>query len=225
MITSFAKYALAAATLCTAGGLGAIAAQAPASADGFAATYTCNVPMLGARTAVLQGWLGSPGQTAVNRPTGFRLHISRLDLGAPVALDSWSATAWVRVGGAERSAFRMTGSGGYVPAGQPITGDLSGDWSPDRPGTDVLSVGNLILTATTPMTGPVTAHCVPNGPAPAAETLSVLPWHHHGWSGPIVPPYHQGWDRPYRPGWQQPVVLPRPTGWDRLVAVPRRPQH
>jgi hypothetical protein len=213
MITSFGKYALAAATLCAAGGLGAIAAQAPASADGFATTYTCNVPMLGARNAVLEGWLGSPGRTVVGRPTGFRLHISRLDLGTPVALDSWSAAAWVRVGGAERSAFRMTGSGGYVPAGQPITGDLTGDWTPDRPGTDLMSVGRFSITATTPMTGPVTAHCAANGPAPVAETLAVLP------------PYHLGWDRPYRPGWQRPVLLPRPAGWDRLVAVPRHPQH
>jgi hypothetical protein len=215
MITSFGKYAVATAALVSAGGLGAIAAQAPAWAGGFSTTYTCNVPMLGSRTAVLDGWLTSPGQTAVSRPTGFRLHISSLNMRTPIALHSWSASAWVTVGGAENSAFRMTGSGGYVPAGQPISGDLTGDWSPAVGGTDLLSVGRIKITATTAMTGPVTAHCVANEPGPVAETLSVQPSYYPGWSGPIAPPYQPGWARPYHPDWNRPIGPPHHIGWDR----------
>jgi hypothetical protein len=207
MIKTLAGYALTGATLVTGGGLALVAAQAPAYADRFSTVYSCDVPMLGSGAVVLDGRLSSPGQTAVTRPTGVRLHLSRLGAGAPVPIDSWSASAWINVGGAENSAFRVTGSGGYVPVGQPIRGDLTGDWTPAVSGTHVLTVGRLKITMTGPAIGTVTARCVPND-RPVAETLAVLPSYYPGWSGPIVPPY-AGSARPvapYRPGWVGPMA-------------------
>ncbi|WP_329237909.1 hypothetical protein OG417_34900 [Actinoallomurus sp. NBC_01490] len=207
MIRSLAGYAVTAATLVTGGGLALVAAQAPAYAGGFSTVYSCDVPMLGSTTVVLDGWLSSPGQTAVTRPTGVRLHLSRLAVNAPVPIGSWSASAWINVGGAENTAFRVAGAGGYVPVGQPIRGDLTGDWTPAVGGTDTLSVGRLKITTNSPAIGTVTARCVPNDQS-AAETLAVLPSYHPGWSGPIVPPY-AGWARPvapYRPSWRGPLA-------------------
>jgi hypothetical protein len=219
MKMSFAKYAVAATTLVAGGGLGAVAAQAPAYAGGFSTTYTCDVPMLGSSTLALAGWLTSPGQAAVSRPTGFQLHISSLNFSAPVPIDSWNASAWITVGGSENAAFRVAGSGGYVPPGQPLTGDLAGEWAPTTTGTHLLSVGRLRITASTAATGMVTARCTPTEPRPVAETMTVLPSYEPGWSGPIVPPY-AGWTPPvvYRPGWHRPpivVVPPRHIGWTR----------
>jgi hypothetical protein len=211
MIKSLAKYTVTAATLVTGGGLGVLAAQAPAHAGGISAVFSCDVPMLGSNTVVLDGWLSSPGQTAVSRPTGFRLHLSRLDVSAPAPIDSWNASAWINVGGAESGAFRVAGSGGYVPVGQPITGDLTGDWVPGVTGNDLLSVGRIKITVSSPATGTVTARCMPND-RPVAETLAVLPSYYPGWSGPVAPPY-AGWNRPIvvvpprHPGWNPPIVV------------------
>lgn len=202
MITSIGKHAVAAATVMAVGGLGAVAVQAAgrsaARAAGFSTTYTCTGPMLGRRSAVLEGWLTSPGQTAVNQPVGFRLHISSLDLGAPYAFGSWTASARVRVGGAENSAFRVTGSGGYVPIGQPLSGDLSGEWAPAANGPHDLRLGGIAISAST-LAGPLTAYCAATEPRPVAETLSVFPVYQTGWSEPGAPPY--GVVVPYRPGW------------------------
>jgi hypothetical protein len=216
MITSIGKHAMAAATVMAVGGLGAIAVQAAgqatARAAGFSTTYTCSGPMLGTRSAVLEGWLSSPGQTAVNQPVGFRLHISSLGLGAPYPLGSWSASARIRVGGAENSAFRVTGSGGYVPVGQPLSGDLSGEWVPAANGPHDLSVGGIAINANTPG-GSLTAYCAATEPRPVAETLSVFPVYQTGWSEPDAPPY--GAVVPYRPGWNRyhHGGWYRPGGW------------
>jgi hypothetical protein len=224
MITSIGKHAVAAATVMAVGGLGAIAVQAAgqatAQAAGFSTAYTCSGPMLGTRTAVLDGWLTSPGQTAVNQPVGFQLHISSLSLGAPYAIGSWSASARVRVGGAENSAFRLTGSGGFVPVGQPLSGDLSGEWTPTANGSDVLSVGRIEISANT-SAGTLTAYCGATEPRPVAETLSVFPVYQPGWNEPAAPPYDDvvpyrpGWNRP---GWNRPIVIAPPYhhgGWGR----------
>ena len=212
MITSIGKHAVAAATVMAVGGLGAIAVQAAgqatARAAGFSTTYTCAGPLLGTRSAVLDGWLGSPGQTAVNQPVGFRLHISSLGLGAPYPLASWNATARVRVGGAEISAFRVAGSGGYVPIGQPLSGDLSGEWAPSANGPHDLTLGGITISANTPA-GTLTAHCAANEPRPVAETLSVFPVYQTEWS-PDAPPYDVA--VPYRPGWNR-HGWARPGGW------------
>lgn len=209
MITSISTVAVAAVV--AAGGLGAVAAQAPARAAGFSATYTCTVPMVGSRTAVLNGWLASPEHTRAGRPTGFQLHISSLSVGAPIAVDSWSASAWVDVSGSENSSFQLTGSGGFVPAGQTLSGDLSGDWTPSVRGPHVLSVTGFTINANTPAAGNVTAECVANEPRPVAATLMVHTGYEPGWDQPVVSPYPVGWAgpvAPYRPGWHRPIVLP-----------------
>jgi hypothetical protein len=215
MITFLGRHALVAATI--AGGL-TCAAQAPANASGFSATYTCDVPGLGPRTVGIDGWLTSPGRTVAATTAAFRLHIASMSLSAPIPVDSWSATAWINVSGAENASFQVSGAGGFVPVGQPITGDLTGDWTPSAGGTDLLSVGGVAVSATTRMTGNVTVQCTPNEPRPVAETLTVdppvpydpgypgypPPYYPGGWRPPIVvaPPYHPG--GPHHPGWGHP---------------------
>jgi hypothetical protein len=225
MITSFGKHAAAAAAALAFGGIGAVAAQgvageAAAHAAGFSTAYTCSGPLLGTRTAVLDGWLTSPGQSAVNQNASFQLHISSLSLGAPYPLGSWSASARIGVGGVENTAFRVTGGGGFVAPGQALSGDLSGDWAPSVTGAHVLNVGGITVSANTPM-GNLTAYCAVAGPRPVAETLSVFPVYQPGWSEPAVPPYNVV--VPYRPGWNgrawhRPSVVPprheRHGGWD-----------
>jgi hypothetical protein len=209
MITSFGKYAVAVAAALSAGGLATAAAQTPARAAGFTSTYTCTVPMVGSQTAVLNGWLSSPEHAGVGRPTGFQLHISSLSVDTPIAIDSWSASAWVDVSGSENSSFQMTGSGGFVAAGQPLSGDLSGDWAPSVRGPHVLSISGLTITANTPVTGNVTAQCTANEPRPVAATLMAHNGGYYpGWDNPVAAPYPVGWAGPYRPGWHRPIVLP-----------------
>ncbi|GAB2805327.1 hypothetical protein GCM10027176_07820 [Actinoallomurus bryophytorum] len=209
MITSFGKYAVAVAAALSAGGLATVAAPAPARAAGFTSAYTCTVPMLGSQTAVLNGWLSSPEHMGVGRPAGFQLHIASLSVSTPIAIDSWTASAWVDVSGTESSSFQLTGSGGFVAAGQPLSGDLSGDWAPSVRGPHVLSVSGLTITANTPATGDVTAECTANEPRPVAATLMAHNGGYYpGWNSPVVAPYPVGWAGPYRPGWHRPIVLP-----------------
>jgi hypothetical protein len=208
MITSLARYAVATATVVALSGLSVTVARRPARAAGFSADYTCAVPMLGSRTVTLDGWLTSPGQLAINGSGGFQLHISRLGLGAPVAIGSWTASAWIDVRGAEGTSFQVTGSGGFIPAGQPLSGDLTGDWAPAVSGTDLLSVSSITISVNTAAAGNVMAQCVPNEPRPVAETLTVLPPYSSGWAYPVAPPYHSGWGYPVAPphhhGWGRP---------------------
>ena len=211
MITSLGKHAVAAATVVALGGLNVIAAT-PAQAAGFSAAYTCTVPVLGPRGVVLNGWLTSPGQTAVNRPTGFQLRISSLNLNSPVAIDSWSASAWIDVSGAESASFQLTGSGGFVQARQPISGDLIGNWAPGLQGTDLLSVSSITISANTATAGTITAQCVPNEARQAGETLTVFPPYAAGGNRPHAAPYHRGWNRPHHPGWHRPGGPPRHDG-------------
>jgi hypothetical protein len=233
MITLLGKHAVAAATVVAFGGLNAVATQTPAHASGFTAAYTCTVPVLGSRIVVLDGQLSSPGQTAVNSPAGFQLNIARLSLGSPVAIDSWYASAWIDVTGAESTSFQLTGSGGFVPAQQPISGSLIGEWAPTAHGTDLLSVSSITISANTAVTGNVAVQCVPYAPRPVAETLTVLPLYNTGWSRPIGPPHqhhHGGWSRPIGPpyhhhhgGWSRPIGPPYPHGGSRPVILPRHP--
>ncbi|GAB2800450.1 hypothetical protein GCM10027176_00580 [Actinoallomurus bryophytorum] len=215
MTTSFGKYAVTASAVFALGGLSAITAQAPAQASGFSAAYTCNISNLGQVPAVLNGWLSSPG-TAFNGPASFRLHISSLNLQSPIPIDSWSATAWINVGGAENTTFQVAGGGGSVPAQGALAGDLVGDWAPVMGGTDFLRVGGLEITANSAEAGSVPVQCVPNG-APVAEVLRVASPYHGRWIRPAVPIFHiGGWYRPgmtlHRPVWIHPG---RPGGWNR----------
>jgi hypothetical protein len=232
MITLLGKHAVTVTTALAIGGLGAVAAQAPAQASGFSAAYTCNISNLGQTQAVLNGWLTSPG-TTFSGPARFRLHISSLNLQAPLPIDSWSATAWINVGGAENTTFQVSGGGGPVPAQGVIAGDLVGDWAPYMGGTDLLSVGGIELTANSAEAGSVPVQCVPNG-STVAEVLRVASPYHGGWNRPAVPIFHIGgwyhpgmalhrpvWIRPGRPGWNRPGWN-RPGGWNRPV-VPVHP--
>jgi len=234
MITSLGKHAMTVTTVVAIGGLSAVAVQAPAHASAFSAAYTCNISNLGQVPAVLNGWLASPG-TTFSGPARFRLHISSLNLQAPVPIDSWSATAWINVRGAENTTFQVAGSGGPVPAQGALAGDLVGDWAPVMGGTDLLSVGGLELTANSSMAGSVPVQCVPNG-SPVAEVLRVASPYHGRWIRPAVPIFHVGgwyhpgmalhrpvWIRPGHPGgWNHPGYPPHPGGWNR-PGVPIHP--
>jgi hypothetical protein len=203
MITSFGKQAVVAATVAAFGGLGVAVAHTPARASGFSTAYSCTLPLLGSRAAILDGWLTSPGQTAVNGTAAFRLHIARLTLNSPVPIDSWNASASIGVRGAESSSFRVSGSGGFVPARQPLSGDLIGDWTPSQRGTDLLSVNSITVSANTTTTGTITAQCVPNEARQASETLTVFTPYAGGRGRPHSAPYHRGWNRPHHPGWNR----------------------
>jgi hypothetical protein len=203
MIMSFGKRALAAATVAAFGGLGVAVAHTPARASGFSTAYSCTLPLLGSRAAILDGWLTSPGQTAVNGTAAFRLHIARLTLNSPVPIESWNASASIGVRGAENSSFRVSGSGGFVPARQPLSGDLIGDWTPSQRGTDLLSVNSITVSANTTTTGTITAQCVPNEARQASETMTVFTPYAGGRGRPHSAPYHRSWNRPHHPGWHR----------------------
>jgi hypothetical protein len=174
MSESLGKHAMAAATVVALGGLSAVAVQAPAHAADFSAAYTCDVPMLGRKTATINGTLiASPNPATVNRKTHFRLQIPNLSLHSPVTIKSWSATAGIGVSGAETAWFQLTGSGGSVLFRQPITGDLTGDWTPMARGIDRFRGGNVTIRLNVLFLGTHTVSCVPKGPRPVAETLRV----------------------------------------------------
>jgi hypothetical protein len=217
MITSIGKHAVTVTTVFAVGGLSAIAARTPAQASGFSAAYTCNISNLGQTPAVLNGWLTSPG-TTFSGPARFQLHISSLNLQSPIPVDSWSATAWINVGGAENTTFQVSGSGGSLPAQGTIAGDLVGDWAPAMAGTDLLSVGGIEITANSAEAGSVPVQCVPNG-STVAEVLRVASPFHGRWIHPAVPIFHiGGWYRPgmtlHRPVWIRPGRPVRPGGWN-----------
>jgi hypothetical protein len=170
MIRSFAKRVAIASTL---GALGAIALQVPAHASDFSADYTCTLPLQGAQTVTITGSLtASPNPSTVNTSTGFTLHFTS-SLSSPVDINSWNATADVDGSGAETATFQLTGGGGAVPANQPISGDLTGAWTPTAAGTDQFQGGNVTINANVALLGDITVPCTPNDPRPVAETLTV----------------------------------------------------
>jgi len=178
MIKSIGTHAMAATAVIALAGAGAVAAQTPARAAGFAAAYTCSVPVLGARPVVIRGELtAAPGRASVGQPVQFRLHISSLSLQAPLTIDSWTAVAGIDVSGGQAAAFRMAGSGGPVAPRRPITGDLYGSWTPRARGIDRFRGGNVSVTARISRLGIFTASCVPNGPRPVLESVAVAQYH------------------------------------------------
>ena len=173
MIRSLARRIAAASAVATLGVLGAIATQAPAHASDFSAAYTCTFPLQGDQAVTITGSLtASPNPSTVNTPTHFQLNFST-DLTSPVDINSWSATADIDATGAETATFQMTGSGGAVPANQPISGELAGDWTPTAAGTDQFQGGNITINANVALLGDVTVPCTPSDPRPVAETLTV----------------------------------------------------
>ncbi|MFB9830920.1 hypothetical protein [Actinoallomurus acaciae] len=228
MIKSLGRRAVTVTTALAVGGLGVVVGQVPAQASAFTAAFTCNIGNLGQTAAVLSGWLASPG-TTFSGPARFRLHISSLNLQAPLPISSWSGTAWINVRGAEHSTFQVTGFGGAVPAQGALAGEMVGDWAPAIGGTDLLSVGGIELTANSAEAGNVPVQCVPNDAA-VAEVLNVASPYQGTWVRPAVPLFHIGgwyhrgmalhrpvWARPGRPGWNRPVIPVRPGGWNRPV--------
>ncbi|MDN3359746.1 hypothetical protein [Actinomadura sp. DC4] len=174
MIGSLARRAAAASSVLALGGLGALALQAPAHASSFSASYTCNIPLSGSQAVTISGTLtASPSPSTTGTSTHFALHISNLSLSSPVAINSWTATAGIDVTGAQTASFQVSGSGGRVPANQPITGDLAGNWTPTVAGTDQFQGGNVTVKASVPLLGTLTVPCTPNAPRPVAETLTV----------------------------------------------------
>jgi hypothetical protein len=172
MMKSLGKHALAAALTVTLGNFAAV--EAHARAAGFSAGYTCRVPVLGTRSVTINGMLtASPSPTTTDTPTRFRLHITSPSLRSPVPIGSWSATARIEVTGAQTASFRLTGSGGLVPAHQPITADVSGVWTPRARGTDRMRGGAVTIKANIPRLGNVTVPCVPKHPRPVVATLAV----------------------------------------------------
>jgi hypothetical protein len=176
MIKSIGKHAMATATVIALAGTGAVAVQESARASDFSAAYTCTVPVLGARSVVINGTLTTlTNRVVVGQPVRFQLHIARLSLQTPVAIDSWTAVAGIDVTGAQAASFRMAGSGGPVAPHQPISGDLFGSWVPRARGVDRFRGGAVSITARVARVGVLTATCLPNTPRPVMETLMVLP--------------------------------------------------
>ena len=174
MTRSLARRVAAASTVLALGGLATAALQAPARASDFSAAYTCDIPLSGSQTVTITGTLtASPNPSTVGTSTHFALHISNLSLSSPVAINSWSATAALDVTGAQSASFSVSGRGGSVPANQPITGDLAGDWTPTAAGTDQVQGGNVTVKASGSLLGTLTIPSTPNSPRPVAETLTV----------------------------------------------------
>jgi hypothetical protein len=164
-------FASAAAAL---GGLGALVAQSPALAADFSAAYTCTAPVLGTQHVTIDGSLtASPNPATAGQPVQFALHLAQISLRAPVTINSWTMTVDLTVTGAETAQFPVTGSGGKVSANQPITGDLSGTWTPTVAGTDELRGGDVTVHANVFLLGNVTVACTPDDPRPVGETLTV----------------------------------------------------
>lgn len=178
MIKSIGKHAMAATTVIALGGSLAVATQEAAQASTFSAAYTCTVPVLGARPVTIYGSLTASSERAgVGQPIRFHLHIARLSLQSPVAIDSWTAVAGIEVSGAQSTAFRMAGSGGALAPREPVSGDLFASWTPRARGVDRFRGGNVIISAKVARLGLLTASCQPNAPRPVMETVGVLAAH------------------------------------------------
>lgn len=178
MTKSIGKHVMAATAVIMLGGAMAVATPASAQGPAFSASYTCTVPVLGARPVTIYGSLtATPDRAAVGQPIRVRLHISRLSLQSPVAIDSWTAVAGIEVSGAQSASFRVAGSGGALMPRQPISGDLFGSWTPRARGVDRFRGGNVVITARVARLGLLTASCLPSPPRPVLETVSVLTAH------------------------------------------------
>ncbi|MCW2864288.1 MAG: hypothetical protein JWP48_5996 [Actinoallomurus sp.] len=175
MIKSIGRHTMAAATVIALGGAGGVASQGPARADVFSAAYTCTVPVLGARPVLIHGRLtASSARAAVNQPIRFHLHINRLSLQSPVAIDSWTAVAGIDATGPQAASFRVAGSGGALTPRQPVSGDLFGTWTPRARGTYRFRGANVTISARVARIGALTATCQPNPPRPVMETVTAL---------------------------------------------------
>lgn len=178
MMKPLGKHAVAALTVVALGDVSVGAVEAHARPIGFSAAYTCRVPMLGARSVTIDGTLAaSPSRPTTGTPTRFRLRISSPSLRAPVAIHSWTATARIDVTGAQTASFQLAGSGGAVPAHQPISAGLTGGWTPKVRGAHQLRGGDVTVTANISRLRNVAAPCTPRHPRPVLATLVVASPH------------------------------------------------
>jgi hypothetical protein len=156
------------------GSLAAVVAQSPALAANFSAAYTCTAPVLGTQNGTIDGSLTvTPNPAAVGTPVGVQLHLAQISLRAPVAINSWTMTANLDVTDVETAQFPVTGSGGRVPANQPITGDLSGAWTPTAAGNAEIRGADVVVHANVSLLGNLTINCTPDEPRPVGETVTV----------------------------------------------------
>ena len=169
MSRSLSRWAVVASVL----PLGLLAAPLPASAAAVSAPYTCTSP-LGTQSVTITGDLvADPDPATAGAPVTFSLDVTDLGLTAPLTIESWSGTATLDVSGAETGQFELTGSGGPIPANEPITGALSGTWTPAVAGTDEVTGGDVAITAQVTLLGAVSLDCTPDEPRPVAATLTV----------------------------------------------------
>ena len=174
MMRTIGRRVVVGTTALALGGLGIMVAQSPALAADFSAAYTCTAPVLGTQSVTIGGSLtATPNPASVGAPVGFALHLSQVSLKAPVAINSWTMTVALDVSGAQAATFQVAGSGGRVPANSPITGDLSGSWTPTVAGTDTVQGAAVTVVANVILLGNVTVACTPNDPRPVGETLTV----------------------------------------------------
>ena len=152
---------------------GLAVAPATAYADEVSAPYTCTTP-LGTQAVSIQASLtATPDPSAAGGEVAFVLNVSQLGLTAPLTVNSWTATATLEVSGAETAQFQVTGTGGPIPANQPIGGVLNGAWTPSVPGTDEVRGGDVAVTANVVLIGNVSLACTPDEPRPVGATLTV----------------------------------------------------
>jgi hypothetical protein len=153
--------------------LGLLAAPLPASAAAVSAPYACTSPLGTQSVTIAASLTATPNPADAGAPVLFRLHVSNLGLTAPLTVNSWTGTVTLEVSGAETAQFTITGRGGPIPPFQPITGDLSGSWTPSAPGVDEVRGGTVAITANVALVGTVSLTCAPAQPQPVGETLTV----------------------------------------------------
>lgn len=153
--------------------LGLLAAPLPASAAAVSAPYTCESP-LGSQSVTISGSLtADPNPAAAGAPVAFTLEVTDLGLTAPLTITSWSGTVDLDVSGAETAQFAASGTGGPIPANEPITAEFAGSWTPTAAGTDEVTAGDVAISAEVQLFGTVELTCTPDEPRPVAETLTV----------------------------------------------------
>ena len=153
--------------------LGVLAAPLPASAAAVSAPYACTSPLGTQSVTIAASLTATPNPAGAGAPVLFQLHVSNLGLTAPLTVNSWTGTVTLAVSGAETAQFTVAGSGGPIPAFRPITGDLSGSWTPSVPGVDEVRGGGVAITANVALIGKVSLTCTPAQPQPVGETLTV----------------------------------------------------
>jgi len=149
-----------------------LAAPLPALADAVSAPYVCS-SILGDDNVTITGELvATPNPATAGSSVAFDLTVTDLGLTVPLRIKTWSGTAELNVSGAETGSFTLSGSGGPIPAGDAITGELTGGWTPSVAGTDTITGGAVDITADVQLVGTVSLTCTPDG-ASTAATLTV----------------------------------------------------